>query len=91
MDAIKRKIRSLLALAAPNSGATDAERATARRLAGRLMRKHGLKEQDIPQRQVEAPRPRRVYRPIQPTTVVVSDFFKATWGPDDTTTGSSFF
>ena len=56
MDAIRRKIRSLLAVAAAGSGATDAERETAKRLADALMRKHGLSESDIPHRQVELPR-----------------------------------
>ncbi len=56
MDDIKRKVRSLLAVAAPGSGATGPERDTAQSLATKLMARHGLKESDIPQRQVEGAR-----------------------------------
>lgn len=53
MDAIKRKIRSLLTLAAPGSGATDPERATAKSMADKLLAQHGLRESEIPLREVE--------------------------------------
>jgi hypothetical protein len=57
MEAIKRKVRSLLELAAPSSGATEPERATARAMADKLMAKHGLSEADVPRREVAARRP----------------------------------
>ena len=44
---IKRKVRSLLAVAAPGSGATDAERDTARRMADKLMADNGFSEKDV--------------------------------------------
>lgn len=53
VEAVKRRVRSLLVLAAPGSGATEPERATARRLADKLMAAYGLHENEIPQRQVE--------------------------------------
>lgn len=38
----RRKVRALRATAAPGSGATDPERATAARLADKLTRENGL-------------------------------------------------
>lgn len=49
---VLRKVRSLLALAALGSGATEPERASARDKADALMAAHGLREGDIPAREV---------------------------------------
>lgn len=49
---IKRKVRSLLALAAAGSGGTDPERATARAMANKLMDTHGLREIDAAPQQL---------------------------------------
>lgn len=70
MDDVKRKVRSLLTVAAAGSGATDPERETARRLADQLMAKHGLTEAEIPQRQSHTPPP-AVPRAPRPTDTVV--------------------
>lgn len=48
-----RKIQSLLALAAPKSGATPAERDNAAALAEKMMSDHGLCSEDIPARVIE--------------------------------------
>ncbi len=53
MEGIKRKVRSLLELAAEGSGATEHERATARAMASKLMAKNDLVEADIPKRETE--------------------------------------
>lgn len=47
LDDVKRKVRGLLATAAEGSGATDPERATARRLADQLLLAHGLTTADL--------------------------------------------
>ena len=44
MADVKRKVRSLLAVAAKGSGATGPEAATARALADKLMAEHGLED-----------------------------------------------
>lgn len=56
MDRILRRVRSLLAMADPKSGATEAERATARSLAGSLMKQNSIKESDVSRRPI-APSP----------------------------------
>lgn len=52
-----RRIRSLLCVASKDSGATEAEQATARRLANKLMTNNGWKEKDIPERQQNTRKP----------------------------------
>lgn len=47
LDAVKRKVRGLLAVAAEKSGATDQERITAARLAAQLLAAHNLREADV--------------------------------------------
>lgn len=44
---VRRKLKGLLAVAAHDSGATPGERDTARALADRLMREHGLTEAEV--------------------------------------------
>lgn len=65
-----RRIRSLLEVAKPGSGATEPERDTAKRLAKSLMDAAGLNERDIPERQIETPKP----PPPPPQYVVVFQF-----------------
>ena len=67
IDAVKRKIRSLLEVAKKTSGATASERGTARRLARSLMKANGLTEEDIPERQVDDYNP----PPIPPMETIV--------------------
>lgn len=51
MDKLKRRVRSLLVVAR-DKGATEAERATAKSLAEKLMAMNGWTERDIPERVV---------------------------------------
>lgn len=57
LDRIKRRIRSLLELAKPGSGATDPERASASAMADKMIAASGLTEADIPEREIERPQP----------------------------------
>lgn len=87
MDDVKRRVRSLLCLAAAGSGATEAERETAQRLAQQLMAKHGLTEAEIPEREVarrQAPPPAPVF------TGRVVFVFNGFGGNTSTTTGFSW-
>lgn len=54
---IVRKVQACLALAAADSGALGPERATARAMADKLMAANGLRESDIPKRQVQRASP----------------------------------
>lgn len=91
MDPVKKRIRDLLVLAAPGSGGTDAERDTARMMAERLMQKYALKEADIPERQIEAPRPQRpVPQPMREFTVVIR-VNPGGWAGGTSSTAASFF
>lgn len=65
---VLRKVRSLLALAALGSGATEPERASARSKADALMAAHGLREGDIPAREVA--------RAVPPPPPVVQPFVR---------------
>jgi Protein of unknown function (DUF2786) len=47
-DAIKEKIKKLLAMAAEGSGTTEDEQASAMALAAALMIKHGIEQNDLP-------------------------------------------
>ena len=62
IERVKRRVRKLLATAAPDSGATEAERSTARRLADFMLREHGIREGDA-----ALPQP----RPLHPYVSVV--------------------
>lgn len=84
---VKRRVRSLLEVAKPTSGATDAERATAKSLADKLMAAHGLTEADIPQRRLDSTPPPP---PPAPSTVniYVNGFnFGFTFHATDNTSG----
>jgi len=50
ITSVRRKIQSLLRMTAPNSGATEAERFTAQNLIGKLMRKYGITEAQLNER-----------------------------------------
>lgn len=65
-----RRIRSLLEVAKATSGATPAERETARSLALKLMSAHGLRESEIPLRAVERPLPPPP-PPVQPFVTII--------------------
>lgn len=65
-ERLLKRIRSLLTVADPRYGATEPERATARRLADALMAENGLREADVPEREVERAAP-----PPPPTWTVV--------------------
>lgn len=92
-EAVTRKVRSLLALAAHGSGATKAESASAASLARRLMDLHGLTETDVPARVVERPQPaptgfeRRRERRV---VVVLDPMLQAGFGSTSTTTDPFF-
>lgn len=66
LDAVKRKIRSLLEVAKTTSGATEPERLTAKRLADKIMLENDLREWEVPERQVQRamPPPPPVHAPI---------------------------
>jgi uncharacterized protein YlxP (DUF503 family) len=50
ITSVRRKIRGLLRMAAPGSGATEAERATAQSLVGKLMKRYGISEAQLNER-----------------------------------------
>lgn len=56
-ERLLKRVRSLLTVADPRHGATEPERATARRLADALMAENGLREADVPEREVERAAP----------------------------------
>jgi len=72
-DAV-RKLQGLRALAAADSGATEAERTSAAALADKLMAEHGLRAEDVPARVVERPRPPAPIVPITPTVGLSREF-----------------
>lgn len=97
IDDAKRKIRGLLALAAPNSGATDGERANARALADKLMSKFGLKKSDIPERQVARPQPAPPPVPpvVEEVIIILEETnlhfdFSSMFGSNNSTTSGGF-
>lgn len=65
-----RKVRALLAVAAPKSGATDPERATARAIAAKLVAQHGFTPEEVAQKP-DAPAPRAPASPLRPEGVVI--------------------
>lgn len=72
-DAI-RKVLACLALAAPKSGATEPERATAKLMAEKLMLEHSIQAEDVRASAPERfrPQPPEDVRPPENVTIVVN-------------------
>jgi hypothetical protein len=93
LDGLKKKIRSLLEVAKPGSGATEPERDTARRLAERLLAANGLTEKDIPEREIAIRRavPPPAQYAMRPVFVVNIGGFGFGGAATNTSTGYSGF
>ena len=93
LEAIKRKIRGLLAMAEKDSGATDAEKSTSKALAEKMMAKYGLSENEIPRRSIEREPKTRLqrYARTHPGNFFEEGYFAGTVSNSTTTTNSFSF
>lgn len=80
---VLRKIRALMALAAPGSGATPSERSTANLLAWKLKRDYGITDRDI---LWHRPERKQFIIPTDSTNVSSCEFI---WNVDEVTGSAS--